>query len=135
MNVWLALVVGSLGVWAGMRTMAINDLLYAISTTAAATLFAGFLAGRRGVLVGFGSFLAASLIWTAEVLTRAWLSGELAATSPDCDPCGLGGYVVRMLIVTAIGLSTFGVLGGAAGWLGELVRHRVRPPSRELRQS
>lgn len=82
----------------------------------------------RGALAGFAVVLALSVAWAVFVLARAWVNGDLDQAFPGCDPCGFAGYSFRMVIVTAILLGTFGVVGAVAGWLAErVVRRNSRP--------
>lgn len=120
----LAVVAGGLVLWGVLNTMPINAVAYPTIATALVAFGAGWIARRRSALAGFACVLVASLLWFVQVLVRSWLNGDLARTFPDCDPCGLAGYTVRMSIVTLIGLGTFGVLSLVAGWLGGFVRRR-----------
>lgn len=75
----------------------------------------------RGALAGFGLVLVLSLAWAVFVLVRAWVDGDLARTSPDCDPCGFTGYAFRMVVVTGLFLGVFGIPAAVVGWLVEKV--------------
>lgn len=116
---------GALALWVVLNTMRVNDTVYAVVATAVITFAAGWMSTRRGALIGFACVFVASLLWSTQVIARAWLGGDLAKPFPDCDPCGLAGHLVRMTIVTAMGLATFGVLGALAGWLGAFARRRA----------
>jgi len=118
LRIWLALAIGTVGSWLVYRLAPPVSVPLALAVVAAATLAAGFVAGRRGALIGFGSVVIASTAWAIEVMLRSWLSGDLARTFPDCDPCGFVGYGGRMAIVTGMTLAAAGPLGAAAGWLG-----------------
>lgn len=53
------------------------------------------------------------------MLARAWVSGDLDRTFPDCDPCGLSGYAARMAVVTLMFVGLFGGPAAVIGWLVE----------------
>ena len=121
----LAIALGAAALFFVLNTMAVNATAYVASSCAIVAFVAGWVVGRRGAVIGFLCVLGAALLWFAQVLVRAWLEGDLARTFPDCDPCGLAGYAVRMTIVTAMGLATLGVVGAIAGWLGAFARQRA----------
>lgn len=121
----LGVIAGSLGAWVAVKTVPVNDIPYAVVTIGIATFLAGFLAGRLGAVAGFASVLIGWSAWVVYALIDAWMSGALSATFPGCDPCGLVGYGGRFVIVTAMVLPTFGVLGAISGWLGEFAQRRL----------
>lgn len=83
----------------------------------------------RGAVAGFGLVVVLSVAWAVFVLARAWVDGDLARTSPDCDPCGFTGYAYRMVVVT-IFLGMFGIPAAVVGWLVEkVVRWNSRKPT------
>ena len=120
----LAIALGAAALLFVLNTMAVNATAYPAISCAIVAFVAGWVVRRRGAVIGFLCVLGAALLWFAQVLVRAWLQGDLARTFPDCDPCGLTGYAIRMTIVTAMGLVTFGVVGAIAGWLGAFARQR-----------
>ncbi len=120
----LAIALGAAALLVVLNTMQVNATAYLATSCAIVAFLAGWVVTRRGAVIGFLCVLGAALLWFAQVLGSAWLQGDLTRTSPDCDPCGLTGYAVRMTIVTAMGLATFGVVGAIAGWLGAFARQR-----------
>jgi hypothetical protein len=123
----LAAGLGGTITYLGVKTMPLNALLYALAFAAIGALVAGWIARRRGPLVGITSMLAAAAIWAGDVLITSWANGQLGLQFPDCDPCGLGGYAGRLIIVAAIGAPYFVPVGALGGWIGSSLRGRVAP--------
>ncbi len=121
----LGLIAGGIVIYLGVKTMPLNGVAYLAAASVAGGGIAGVAAGSRGVVAGFAAAVLAAALWAADVIVREWASGGLARQVPDCDPCGLSGVLVRMIIVSAMGLATFGVAAAVAGALAGYVRRRA----------
>ncbi len=77
MRIWLALAIGTVGSWLVYRLAPPVSVPLALTIVVAATLAAGFVEGRRGALIGFGSVVIASTAWAIEVMLRSWLNDEM----------------------------------------------------------
>lgn len=122
----LGAAVGGLLAYFTAKTMPLNALPYALAGSALAGFVAGFVARRQGVVAGVFAVVVAALLWSADVLGGAWLAGDLARAFPECDPCGFNGFLARMLVVSATGIAALGPLAGICGWLGTVVRARMK---------
>lgn len=119
-----ALLVGTAGIAVSVLMAPLTGTPIAFAGAWLAGAAAGWLAGRRGALVGLACAVIVALAWSAAVLLRAWLDGSLFLEFPACDPCGLTGHLGRMAIVAAIGLATFGLAAAFGGAVGAYLRGR-----------
>lgn len=115
---------GACLVYLSIKTAPTNALWYALLGVAFAGLVAGWFARRHGPVVGVVAVVLGAVVWSADVLGRAWLDGEFGRSFPDCDPCGVNGFAARLLVVSAIEITAFGPLAGIFGWLGTVARSR-----------
>lgn len=117
-----ALLLGTAGIALSLLVAPMAGTPVAFAGAWLAGAAAGWLAGRRGALVGLACAVIVALAWSAAVLLRAWLDGSLFAQFPACDPCGLAGHLGRMAIVAAIGVATFGLAAAFGGAVGAYLR-------------
>lgn len=116
MRFWLAVLAGAsvLGVAFLRLPGSSPPLMMAVVLLAA--VGAGFFARRSGALAGALSVYLGNLLFVASNIARYGL-GE------GNDPSGVGGFLVRLLVVQVV-LLQFAVPAAIAGWLGAYARGR-----------
>lgn len=87
----------------------------------------GFFAARRGALAGLLIVYLGNLLFVAANTARYGFGS-------GTDPAGVGGFLVRLLVVQVV-LLQFAVPAAIAGWCGAFARRRwlgPRPAARRL---
>jgi hypothetical protein len=128
-RVWLAILIGALMIrmLIGFLSTAAGEWFPQLAAlVAVCTAFAGILAGRHGVFVGFSVVVVAFVIVETPFAIEIIRSGALEREFPSCDPCGIRGIGGRFVIIAIFALSSFGLIGTFAGWLGERGFRRLR---------
>lgn len=113
---WLAVLAGALVLGVAFARLPGSSPALLMAVVVLAGLGVGFFARRRGALAGFAVVYLGNLVFVAITMTRY-------GTGDGADPSGIGGFIVRLLMVQVV-LLQFAIPAAIAGWAGAYARRR-----------
>lgn len=116
MRFWLAVLGGALVLGVAFLRLPGSSPPLMMAVVVLTALGAGFFAARRGALAGLLIVYLGNLLFVA-VNTARYGFGS------GTDPAGVGGFLVRLLVVQVV-LLQFAVPAAIAGWTGTYARQR-----------
>lgn len=116
MRFWLAVLGGALVLGVAFLRLPGSNPPLMMAVVVLTALGAGFFAARRGALAGLLIVYLGNLLFVA-VNTARYGFGS------GTDPAGVGGFLVRLLVVQVV-LLQFAVPAAIAGWTGTYARQR-----------
>lgn len=114
---WLAVLAGALVLGVAFARLPGSNPALLMAVVVLAALGVGFFARRRGALAGVAMVYLGNLVFVGITMTRY-------GTGDAADPSGIGGFLVRLLIVQVV-LLQFAIPAAIAGWAGAYARRRM----------
>jgi len=116
MRFWLAVLAGALVLAVAFLRLPGSNPPLTMAVVMLAGLGTGFFAARRGALAGLLIVYLGNLLFVVINIAQR-------GVGDGGDPAGVGGFLVRLLIVQVV-LLQFAIPAAIAGWAGAYARRR-----------